>query len=568
MKKGLAFILCLIMTLSMLAACSNNNSANNSESEPSKTAPNSTASNEPQKKKTITYTLSTSDGKLTWDTPVYKKLTEATGVAFEYMTVLGGGEEGDKKYEVWLASGDYPDIVAVKPEMISKYRDGGALIPLEDLIDQYGPNIKKKFGKYYDLLRDPDGHIYSLYNINLAEEARADQQAEFVVRYDVLKDAGYPEVKTLDQLFEILKAYYAKNPKIDGQDVIPFSGAGEDLGYNNPANAASGNPDHGRFNIDTNNDVHFTPKADYTKQYYQFLNKLQNAGMLDKEFFTLNYESAGTKLAQGRILAGYYPQWVLDAPEKSLAAAGKPDLQYAKFPLHINDSVKDLSNAIIPTGSSNNWGITTKAKNPESVIKFIDYLFTDEGQKLIGWGIEGVHYEVQDGKRVRTQEVLDAIKDDPDYGYKEGIGSDYFAPQTTVDIKRFSFGPGAKLDDGDYATPLNSEFVSKNYDEATKEVLSQYGKQSWSEFMAAPERIPAFLWQLSVPEEAKIIMTNAENIWKKETPRIIMSKTADEFENNWNNYVSQLDKARVSELEQLWTDSWKAYVDIYNKAIQ
>lgn len=553
-KKKLLMLSSVVLLVSILSGCGNTGTnAANSEAE----------NNEP-----VTYMINTTDPKLTWDTPVYQKLTEATGVKFDYMTVLGGAEEAQKKYEVWLASGDYPHVLSVNMDVISKYRDSSALIPLEDLIEQYGPNIKKKFGKYFDLLRDPDGHIYSLYNVNLAQEARADQQAEFVVRYDVLKEAGYPELKTLDELFTILQNYYNKHPKMDGKDTIPFSGAGEDLGYNNPANAAAGNPDHGRFYMDNDNNVKFTPKSDFTKQYYQFLNKLNNAGMLDKEFFTLNYESAGTKLAQGRILAGYYPQWVLDAPEKSLAAAGNMDLEYAKFPLHLNENIVDRSVAIIPTGSSNNWAITTKAKNPENIVKFIDYLFTDEGQKLIGWGIEGVHYEVKDGKRARTQEVLDAIKADPDYGYKQGIGNDYFDPKTSVDVKRFSFGPGAKLDDGDYATPLTAAFVSQNYDEATKEVLGKYNKKAWSEFMAKPEPIPAFLWQLSVPEEAKIIMNSVENIWKKETPRIIVSKSPDEFEKNWASYVSQLEDAKVNNLEGLWTDAWKTYLDTYNKAIQ
>ena len=92
----------------------------------------------------ITFTTNTMDDKLKGDTPIAKALTEKTGVTLKYELTVG---DEAQKADLWLASGDYPELMAMGNSTIKKYAEGGALVPLNDLIDQYGPNIKEKFGK-------------------------------------------------------------------------------------------------------------------------------------------------------------------------------------------------------------------------------------------------------------------------------------------------------------------------------------------------------------------------------------------------------------------------------------
>src|SRR5690606_1198272 len=119
-------------------------------------------------------------------------------------------------------------------------------------------------------------------------------------------------------------------------------------------------------------------------------------------------------------------------------------------------------------------------KNPERIIQLIDYMFSDEGQILTNWGIEGVHYDMVDGKRQLKPEVIENRATDPDYNFKQGFegikgGSNGYW---------FSFGNGAILDDGDYATPVTPDYVRRSYDDATIETLGSYGKQVWADFLA------------------------------------------------------------------------------------
>ena len=107
-----------------------------------------------------------------------------------------------------------------------KLTAAGAFIPLEDLIEEHAPNLKKHYEKYWNMMKDPnDGHIYNLPNYGVTN---ADVNSSwysgpaFWIQKDVLAEAGYPEVKTLDQYFDLIKQYKEKHPTIDGTPTIGF----------------------------------------------------------------------------------------------------------------------------------------------------------------------------------------------------------------------------------------------------------------------------------------------------------------------------------------------------------
>ena len=53
------------------------------------------------------------------------------------------------------------------------------------------------------------------------------------------------------------------------------------------------------------------------------------------------------------------------------------------------------------------WGISSQCKDPVTVIKFMDYFFSEEGDELINWGIEGDTYTKNaDGTKQFTDKVL------------------------------------------------------------------------------------------------------------------------------------------------------------------
>lgn len=43
----------------------------------------------------------------------------------------------------------------------------------------------------------------------------------------------------------------------------------------------------------------------------------------------------------------------------------------------------------------------------EAIMKMVDYIFSEEGARLINFGVEGQHYDMVDGKPIIKQEILD-----------------------------------------------------------------------------------------------------------------------------------------------------------------
>jgi putative aldouronate transport system substrate-binding protein len=568
-KQGLALTIITMLLASAIAGCSKGNNENassesssdsSSESQTGATngeeSPSASANLEP-----ITYSMNTTDEKLSWDTPIAQAITQKTGVSFEYDLIVG---DEMQKQDLWLAAGDYPDVLAMGPGQVQKYKDGDAIIPLNDLIDQYGPNIKEKFGEYYNLIKDEDGKIWSIYGVNKSREAKADASANFIVQYDVLKEAGYPEIKTLDQLYDILKAYKDNHPEIDGKETIGFSGAMAgwqvNIQYNNPIISASGLPDHGNFRIDDAGNVQYNPVSDDAKKYYAFLNKLYVNGLYDKEAFS--QDDLAKKVAQGRVLAAYAPAWMVNV-DAQFRADGHPERQYAHLPIHFSEDTVDNTNAVVPIFSGSlQWAITKSAKNPERIIQFIDFLFSDEGQILSQWGIEGTHYDVVDGVRTLKPEVVEKRKNDPDYMVMEGYSS-----MGTGSGAWFNVGDGAKLADGDYATPLTKGYVINSYDEMTKEVLAQYGKEVWADFLPPATVLPGYLWNLTPPDDVQLQSKKLEEAWKKFLPKLVMAKDQGAFDAAWDEMKSTMDKAGLADVNASYTKLWADFNKKYQETI-
>lgn len=101
------------------------------------------------------------------ETTIGKVLQEQTGVDWKLEYLVG---DSATKAGVMIASGDYPDVISSSGEM-SKLLDAGAYIPLDDLIEEYGPNIKRVYGPYFDKMKNAeDGKIYALpYTANQGE---------------------------------------------------------------------------------------------------------------------------------------------------------------------------------------------------------------------------------------------------------------------------------------------------------------------------------------------------------------------------------------------------------------
>ena len=105
------------------------------------------------------------------DAPVWKYLSEKLGVNFEFESY--SGEDLSTKLSLIMADPDtYPDIFwqsTLTEEQVASYGAQGMLLNMNDLIEQYGENIKAAWAQntaYKGYAASTDGNVYALPSYN------------------------------------------------------------------------------------------------------------------------------------------------------------------------------------------------------------------------------------------------------------------------------------------------------------------------------------------------------------------------------------------------------------------
>jgi putative aldouronate transport system substrate-binding protein len=556
-KKKMAFISLIVASLA-IAGCGNGNNAKNAEPVDTgdTTAP-------------ITFSFFGADASPNWNKmqdEVGKVITEKTGVTLNAEFAVSGG--GQDKIALMAASGDYPDLIFAKGD-ISKMIDAEAMIDLTDLIEEHAPNLKKVYGEYMDRLAfsNEDKSIYVVPSNAAVNQTSFDSGAGFEIQHEVLKELGYPEVKTLQDYENVLQTYYDKHPTIDGQPTIPLTLDADDwrimITVTNPAFFATGASDDGEYYINPETfeaQLHY--KRPEEKEYFRWLNHMYNIGLLDKNTFVQKSDQYKAKIASGRVLGLIDQEWGYADAENSLKSSGKPEKSYAHFPVTLSEEYVDHS--FQDTGFMSGWGvgITTSAKDPVRAIKFLDYLASDEGQVLLNWGIEGKHYNVVDGKRVIPADVLDKkMNDNSNFNKTTGIGL-YTALSA-------HYGDGVLDPTGNYYTTNFPEQIVASYSEPEKETLKAYNATTWKDLWPSEKDMPVkpwgAAWNISVEEGTKYSVTfqKTQDIIRKRIPEAILS-TPEKFDAVYDGMLAELDKAGAVEMEAEYTEYVKARVDLWS----
>lgn len=563
MKQLLTLCICMVLVITVMSGCSKGNDQETATQETGgeKETGDNTESGDNAGITPTTFTFWSADttaGQIDdgFKSPISQKIKELTGVTLEKEFAIGDPRE---KLSFMAASGEYPDFIYAV-EYSNIIVDAGGFIKLDDLIEQYGPNIKKLYGDKLTRLKysEADPSIYFL-GLPTVGEVKYEPESGFQLQHALLKELGYPKIETLQDYENAIKRYIEKYPEIDGKPTIGMSVLADDwrikISVTNPAVFATGGPDDGEWYYDTETgkaQLHLTRPEE--REYFRWLNHMNDIGLLDPESFIQKYDQYQAKIAEGRVLALADGKWEYVDAVKALIASGKEDRGYAMLPVVLDKSYQFAD--FRPAGYTGGYGvgITTSCKDPVAAIKFLDWMCSDEAQILFRWGIEGVHYDVVDGKRKFNDATFKAWKEEADFASKTGIGV-YSWPWP-------GYGNGALDSNGDYYGPIYKQNIIDTYTDADKETLAAYSAETWKDLYPSEKNfkeIPCgVLWQINIPSDtdATIIMQKYDEITAKRIPAAVLADPAD-FDAIWDEYQEELVAAGIHELE-----------DEFNKLIQ
>lgn len=496
------------------------------------------------------------------DNPVYKYLKDKLGVTFNFDILVG---EIAQKRGVMIAGEEYPDLIEINE---TQFIDAGALIPLEDLVEKYGPNIKAHFGDQWEKMRSPDGHVYYLTNWGIV---RGRDQSPYYgasalwIQKEVLKDAGYPKVVTMDQYFDIIKNYAKKNPKINGQPTIPFT----ILTYDwhafcmwNPPNFLAGGMNDGNGVVDPATlqyKTFFT--MDSSKRWFKKLNELNAEGLIDKAAFTDNYDQYLAKLASGRVLGIHDQRWQFSNGDDALRDSGMYNRTMAPLPIVFDENIRPRYRDLPGPNLGRGVGISKKAKDPVRIIKFINDLLAEDVQRTLEWGIEGKDWQRNDkGEPYRTPEQ------------RANWENASWQEQNRALIVRDVFPTWEGSFTDGYPTDLVNYYPEREalIRPEDKELWSAYGVTSYAELMdkdPPPNPIWYPTWNMPNPpdgSDAQIALQRCDQTMRKYLPRVILAAPKD-FEKLWTEYVNEMTANGIDKYEAYMTEQVKARVAGWTK---
>lgn len=450
-KKILSVLLAAAMMSAMFTGCGGGDSAQtgtNADADADANANSGTQTGDSGNKeasgsgeiKEFTAFFAVPGSEINDDNEIQQMIAEKIGAKVKETWLTG--QSAQEAVGTLIAGGEYPDFIDGGDGMAQLY-DAGALVALDDYIDKY-PNIKEFLTEEeWDRLRQDDGHIYWIQqfgNIYGEEKATTHNDEAFWIQTRVLEWAGYPEVHTMDQYFDLIESYNEANPAMeDGTTNIPYTILCDDWRYfclENAPQFLDGYPNDGSCIVDPETltiiDYNTTPTA---KRYFQKLNEEFQKGIVDPESFTQTYDEYIAKLSTGRVL-GMIDQWwdfaytVNDSlKQQGLDVKG---CNYVPLPITIDEGIKNQwHNSGGTLNVASGIAITTSCKDVEGAMQFINDLLDQEVHDLRFWGVKDVDYNVEESGEFSRTEDMRMQSSDTAYKASHACTYSYF-PQYTA----------------------------------------------------------------------------------------------------------------------------------------
>lgn len=452
-----------------------------------------------------------------------------------------GESDETKVVSDMIASGSYPDFVSPDALNYQRMVKAGAFIPIDSYWDDY-PNLKNYFTEEeWDRIREEDGHIYivpQFSNCYMQDTSTYHNDEAFWIQVKVLEWAGYPEIETLDEYFDLIEEYIKANPTDqDGEPYIGYEILANDsmfFSLDNPPMFLDGYPNDGCCIVNPETlqaeDYNLSPTAE---KWFRKLNEEYKKGIVDKDCFLMTTEQYYEKLATGRVLGMTDQYWNFNNSVKNLSS----DCTYIPLGPVIEEGIEEHYHSRTAFNGSTGVGITVSCTDPEGAVKFLNDLLSPEILTLRFWGVEGVDYTVgEDGIFYQTDEQRVQWRD-TEYAKNHICLYSYFPYYWGMDQDGINA----------YCSSYQPQEFYKTLSEDVKKCFDAYGVRTYVEMLNdAPDNPDWYpMWSysstLTGETEAGNVMNEIEQAKHEYLPQLVMAEDFDSLWNEYTEYYSNID---------------------------
>lgn len=280
--------------------------------------------------------------------------------------------------------------------------------------------------------------------------------------------------------------------------------------------------------------ITFEPLEENFKDGVRGMIQWYKEGIIDPEIFTRGASSRDTLLSGN--LGGCTHDWVSAGNYNTSLAEAIPGFKMVPIapPADQHGVVKERVSRYPGAG----WGISSQCKDPVTVIKFMDYFFSEEGDELINWGIEGDTYTKNaDGTKQFTEKVMKSEL--TPLGYLRSIGAQYRI---------------GMCQDGEYE----------------KATMTEIGKEASELYNAHPEwfgkDMPPYAdgelelkYSAEVDTEYKNLMANIQPYVEEKFQSWILG--VNDFEAEYDEFINELKARGIERALEINQEAYETYLN-------
>lgn len=453
---------------------------------------------------------------------VSQTITEETGVSVNFITPIGNETE---KLNALIASDSLPDIITIgwwEPQ-VTEVVQKDMVYALNELADAYDPYFWEVTDETaVNWYTQEDGNIYAYPNSSVTPQDVEQNELlttneTFLVRGDIYEAIGSPDMSTPEGFADAVRKAAEMFPEVEGGELIPV---GAHV-FDNEGNTSFDKYLMNFLAIPWEKDGEYYDR--YTDPEYltwlKMFRQLGEEGYLANDIFVDTRTQMEEKLSQGRYFCMIYQYTDMISQQKALYA-NNPDSVYVAVEGPRN-SAGDAPT--LPTTNINGWTVTMISKNckdPERAIALLDYLMSEHGQMVTYLGVEGVTYDMVDGRPVLKDEVRELLATDRDtYDKIYGADDAYWMLQNNV-----------------------MQLQWKQQTSPAVEQLENWGR----EYVVYNGQYDIFLQADSQAANAEDRITK---LWSETLPRLLLAASDEEFDNILETFVEEREKLGFAEVQ-------------------
>ena len=405
-KRIIAMLTTIMMSVSIISGCGGNGDTQENAAQQEAENTDETVKNLAETeldKSEIQIELVTGDGVTLPDEKdnfVEQGLKEALGFDVK-LNILGAGADYATALNARISGGDIPDMFVV-PSMdsIYQYAKNGIILGLNDYSSQLQP-LMEWAGEDTIIANSYEGELYMI------PQKTTINYDTWMIRQDWLDKVGAKMPTTMEELLEVAKKFTYEDPDGNGQnDTYGFSSSGLGAGFGGILNSYGASAANNIILVD--GEITSTLLQPHMVEGLEMCKKFVDAGVVDPDIVANDDNTIKDKMIQGKVgicpyaWSGVYKKITMEKIKEV-----NPEANWVWFNPPESGTGDPAAYSTRSMCKAGKWCINAKlAEQPDklkAVFELLNYLTTEEGQRLVCYGIEGRHYNMVDGKVVKTE---------------------------------------------------------------------------------------------------------------------------------------------------------------------